>query len=76
MTDRELPIFQAIFKERQFFGKNLFMCWFSFDTTGSMYACLNEVRRGVKEAIRRLKRDIPGRRNLEGQSHETDMVRK
>jgi hypothetical protein len=25
-----------------------------------MYACLNEVRRGVKEAIRRLKRDIPG----------------
>jgi hypothetical protein len=40
-----------------------------------MYACLNEVRRGVKEAIRRLKRDIPGR-NLEGQSHETDMVRK
>jgi hypothetical protein len=47
---------------------------FSFDTTGSMYACLNEVRRGVKEAIRRLKRDIPGRRNLVGQSHETDMV--
>jgi hypothetical protein len=39
-----------------------------------MYACLNEVRRGVKEAIRRLKRDIPGRRNLVGQSHETDMV--
>jgi hypothetical protein len=41
-----------------------------------MYACLNEVRRGVKEAIRRLKRDIPGGRNLEGQSHETDMIRK
>ena len=31
---------------------------FSFDTTGSMYACLAEVRRGVKEAIRRLKADV------------------
>jgi hypothetical protein len=25
-----------------------------------MYACLGEVRRGVKEAIKRLKKDIPG----------------
>ena len=33
---------------------------FSFDTTGSMYACLAEVRRGIKEAIRRLKREVPG----------------
>ena len=32
---------------------------FSFDTTGSMYACLAEVRRGVKEAIRRLKAEVP-----------------
>ena len=31
---------------------------FSFDTTGSMYACLAEVRRGVKEAIRRLKAEV------------------
>jgi hypothetical protein len=29
-----------------------------------MYACLGEVRRGVKEAIKRLKKDIPGRLNL------------
>jgi hypothetical protein len=34
----------------------------SFDTTGSMYACLNEVRRGVKAAIKRLKKDIPGKK--------------
>ena len=33
---------------------------FSFDTTGSMYACLAEVRRGIKEAIRRLRREVPG----------------
>jgi len=33
---------------------------FSFDTTGSMYACLAEVRRGLKEAIVRLKKDVPG----------------
>ena len=33
---------------------------FSFDTTGSMYACLAEVRRGVKEAISRLKKEVPG----------------
>ena len=32
---------------------------FSFDTTGSMYACLAEVRRGIKEAIRRLKAEVP-----------------
>ena len=33
---------------------------FSFDTTGSMYACLAEVRRGIKDAIKRLKREVPG----------------
>lgn len=33
---------------------------FSFDTTGSMYACLSEVRRRIKATITRLKRDIPG----------------
>lgn len=33
---------------------------FSFDTTGSMYACLSEVRRGVKQAIQRLKLEVPG----------------
>ena len=37
---------------------------FSFDTTGSMYACLAEVRRGIKEAIRRLKREVPGIRHV------------
>jgi hypothetical protein len=72
LKNRELPIFS----KKDSFKKNVCICGFSFDTTGSMYACLNEVRRGVKEAIRRLKRDIPGRRNLEGQSYETDMVRK
>jgi len=33
---------------------------FSFDTTGSMYACLSEVRRGIKQAIQRLKHEVPG----------------
>ncbi|TRY63933.1 hypothetical protein TCAL_10895 [Tigriopus californicus] len=33
---------------------------FSFDTTGSMYPCLSEVRRNLKSTIQRLKRDIPG----------------
>ena len=33
---------------------------FSFDTTGSMYACLSEVRRGIKDAIKRLKQQVPG----------------
>lgn len=33
---------------------------FSFDTTGSMYACLSEVRRGIKDAIKRLKKEVPG----------------
>ena len=33
---------------------------FSFDTTGSMYACLGEVRRTLKETITRLQKDIPG----------------
>ena len=31
----------------------------SFDTTGSMYSCLDEVRRCVKDTIRRLLKDIP-----------------
>jgi len=33
---------------------------FSFDTTGSMYACLGEVRRRIQDTITRMKRDIPG----------------
>ena len=33
---------------------------FSFDTTGSMYPCLGEVRRKLQEVITRLKRDVPG----------------
>jgi hypothetical protein len=38
---------------------------FSFDTTGSMYPCLAEVRRKLTEVITRLKRDVPGiRRDL------------
>lgn len=35
---------------------------FSFDTTGSMYPCLTQVRRRVKETVTRLLRDIPGMR--------------
>ncbi|KAI6239030.1 VWA domain-containing protein [Aphelenchoides fujianensis] len=31
---------------------------FSFDTTGSMYACLTQVRRKIKECVERLFRDI------------------
>ena len=33
---------------------------FSFDTTGSMYPCLTQVRRKVKETVTRLMKDIPG----------------
>ena len=33
---------------------------FSFDTTGSMYSCLEEVRRQLREMVQELKRDIPG----------------
>lgn len=32
---------------------------FSFDTTGSMYPCLTQVRRRVAETVRRLFKDIP-----------------
>lgn len=32
----------------------------SFDTTGSMYPCLTQVRRNVDELIQRLFRDVPG----------------
>lgn len=35
---------------------------FTFDTTGSMYPCLTQVRRNVKETVRRLFRDIPNLR--------------
>lgn len=31
----------------------------SFDTTGSMYPCLSQVRRNVKETVQRLLKDIP-----------------
>ncbi|MFH1767165.1 MAG: hypothetical protein ABH826_03670 [Patescibacteria group bacterium] len=34
----------------------------SFDTTGSMYPCLTQVRRNVEATVRRLLRDIPGLR--------------
>lgn len=32
---------------------------FSFDTTGSMYPCLTQVRRQVEQTVKRLFRDIP-----------------
>ena len=35
---------------------------FSFDTTGSMYPCLTQVRRKVKETVTRLLTEIPGMR--------------
>lgn len=35
---------------------------FAFDTTGSMYPCLTQVRRTVKETVKRLFKDIPGLR--------------
>src|SRR5215468_12507605 len=33
---------------------------FSFDTTGSMYPCLTQVRRNVKSTVTRLFKEIPG----------------
>ena len=33
---------------------------FSFDTTGSMYPCIREVRRNLKSTVKRLFDDIPG----------------
>jgi hypothetical protein len=33
---------------------------FSFDTTGSMYPCLTQVRRKVRETVDRLGKEIPG----------------
>jgi von Willebrand factor type A domain len=33
---------------------------FSFDTTGSMYPCLTQVRRNVKNTVTRLFKEIPG----------------
>ncbi len=35
---------------------------FSFDTTGSMYPCLTQVRRNLKSTITRLLDEIPGMR--------------
>ena len=35
---------------------------FSFDTTGSMYPCLSQVRRVLKQSIERLFKDIPNLR--------------
>src|SRR3954464_13042663 len=32
---------------------------FSFDTTGSMYPCLTQVRREVKATVKRLFKDVP-----------------
>lgn len=33
---------------------------FSFDTTGSMYPCLTQVRRKIKETVTRLFKEVPG----------------
>jgi hypothetical protein len=33
---------------------------FSFDTTGSMYPCLGQVRKRVRESVTRLTKDVPG----------------
>jgi len=33
---------------------------FSFDTTGSMYPCLTQVRRSVSNTVKRLQKEIPG----------------
>ena len=33
---------------------------FSFDTTGSMYPCLTQVRRNIKSTVTRLFEEIPG----------------
>ena len=35
---------------------------FSFDTTGSMYPCLTQVRRKIKGTVTRLMKEIPGMR--------------
>ncbi|MFO0656686.1 MAG: vWA domain-containing protein [Polyangia bacterium] len=35
---------------------------FSFDTTGSMYPCLTQVRRKIKETVTRLMKDVPNMR--------------
>ncbi|GJD17992.1 hypothetical protein RIVM261_029480 [Rivularia sp. IAM M-261] len=32
---------------------------FSFDTTGSMYPCLTQVRRRIKETVTRLMNELP-----------------
>ena len=34
--------------------------FFSFDTVGSMYPCLTQVRRKIKESVTRLIKEIPG----------------
>lgn len=39
---------------------NLIEIVFSFDTTGSMYPCLTQVRRNLKQTITRLLDEIPG----------------
>ncbi len=33
---------------------------FSFDTTGSMYPCLSQVRKNIQSTVKRLFRDLPG----------------
>ena len=33
---------------------------FSFDTTGSMYPCLTQVRRKIKDTVSRLLDEVPG----------------
>ena len=41
-------------------SENSYDIVFSFDTTGSMYPCIREVRRNLKDLIKRLFDDIPG----------------
>lgn len=40
-------------------SKDLIEVLFSFDTTGSMFPCLTQVRRVVKETVNRLFKDVP-----------------
>eukprot|EP00171_Calliarthron_tuberculosum_P009969 IDg9969t1 len=46
------------FCERDAGSKEVEIC-FSFDTTGSMYACLGQVRRNIKQLVSRILKDVP-----------------
>src|SRR5204862_7711316 len=47
-------------KEGRAMSEPLVEVAFSFDTTGSMYPCLTQVRRNVKSTVTRLSEEIPG----------------